>query len=474
VLSERYANVERIGSGGMGDIMRAEDTSLGRTVAVKLLAERYAADESVRARFTREALAAARVSASPHTVTIFDVGEWEGRPYIVMEYMPGGSLADRLAAGGAQPPGKVLGWLEGAAEALDAAHRHGVGHRDVKPGNLLLDEDETVKVADFGIASAAGTDSLTQDGMVLGTAGYLSPEQARGEPTTPASDRYALGVVAYELLSGRRPFERDSPTAEAAAHANDPHPAISKQRGDLPRSLDAVFGRALAKDPRERHGSCRELVADLRAALRADAGPTWVMAPPPPPPPVSEPRPAVGRRRSVLPLAAGLVALLGLGGVALAAALSGDDPPPAETQVRESTIERTVTSEGETVTVTTTTPAEPPPEEEESPPTTTSAEPSGDPAELNDQGFRLMQAGDYQAALPLLEQAVAGSENNGSLTEAYASYNLAFTRFQLGSCDGVLDLLDRSEQVQGQRAEIDELRRQAQQACSGDGEGDDD
>jgi eukaryotic-like serine/threonine-protein kinase len=462
VLTERYANVERIGSGGMGDIVRAEDTSLGRTVAVKLLAERYAADDSVRARFTREALAAARVSASPHTVTIFDVGEWEGRPYIVMEYMPGGSLADRLAAGGAQPARKVLGWLEGAAEALDAAHRRGVVHRDVKPGNLLLDEDETVKVADFGIASAAGTDSLTQDGTVLGTAGYLSPEQARGEPTTPATDRYGLGVVAYELLSGRRPFERDSPTAEAAAHANHPHPAISKQRGDLPRSLDAVFGRALAKDPRERHGSCGELVADLRAALRADAGPT-LMAPPPPPP-VSGPRPAAGRRRSVLPLAAGLVALLALGGVALAAALSGDDPPPAETQVRESTIERTVTSEGETVTVTTTTPAEPPPEEE-SPPTTTSAEPSGDPAELNDHGFRLMQAGDYEGALPLLEQAVAASQGSGTLTEAYASYNLAFTRAQLGSCDGVVNLLDRSEQVQGERKEIDRLRRQAEKRC---------
>jgi serine/threonine protein kinase len=467
VLPERYANVERIGSGGMGDIVRAEDTSLGRTVAVKLLAERYAADESVRARFTREALAAARVSASPHTVTIFDVGEWEGRPYIVMEYMPGGSLADRLAAGGAQPPGKVLGWLEGAAEALDAAHRRGVVHRDVKPGNLLLDDDDNVKVADFGIASAAGTDSLTQDGMVLGTAGYLSPEQARGEPTTPASDRYALGVVAYELLSGRRPFERDSPTAEAAAHANDPHPAISKRRGDLPRSLDAVFDRALAKDPRERHGSCGELVADLRAALRADAGPTWVMAPPPPPPPVSEPRPAAGRRRSVLPLAAGLVALLGLGGVALAAVLSGDDPPPAETRVRESTVERTVTSEGQTVTVTTTTQAKPPPEEdndEESPPNT-SEQPAGDPAALNDEGFARMQAGDYEGALPLLEQAVAASQGSGTLTEAYASYNLAFTRAQLGSCDGVVILLDRSEQVQGERKEIDRLRRQAEKRC---------
>jgi serine/threonine-protein kinase len=457
VLPERYANVERIGTGGMGEIVRAEDTALGRTVAVKLLGDRYAADENVRARFTREALAAARVSAQPNTVTTFDVGEWKGRPYIVMEYLAGGSVAERLEREGAQPPAKALAWLEDAARALDAAHRVGVVHRDVKPANLLLDDEDTVKVADFGIASAAGTTSLTQTGTVLGTAGYLSPEQARGEQASSASDRYALGVVAYELLTGHRPFERSSPTAEAAAHAHEEPPRASAAGAGLPRAVDDVFTRALAKDPRERPATGGELVADLRSALREDAAPTRILEAPTAETAVREPR----RRRSLLPLGLALVALLAVAGVGLAAALtSGDDP-----QVLERTVERTVTTQGRTVTVTTTT--------EQAATTEATTEPeqpavaSGNPAALNDQGFSLMQAGNYQAALPLLERAVELSQGSGSLTEAYASYNLAYTRFQQGSCDGVLALLDRSEQVQGHRDEIDELRSAAAEQCGG-------
>src|SRR5438093_2911088 len=239
ILPPRYRNPRRIGYGGMGEIFRAEDDVLERTVAIKVLAERYARDESLRARFTREALAAARLSAEPSTITIFDVGEWHGRPFIVMEHLEGGSLEDRLREG-KPATAQALDWLEQAAAALDAAHQNGVVHRDVKPGNLLLDHDDSLRVADFGIASAAGMDSLTMTGTVLGTAGYLSPEQAQGERAGPASDRYALGVVAFELLTGRRPFESDSPTAEAAAHVNAEVPAVSER-------VDPVFRRALAK-----------------------------------------------------------------------------------------------------------------------------------------------------------------------------------------------------------------------------------
>jgi serine/threonine-protein kinase len=153
ILPPRYRDPERIGRGGMGDIYRATDTVLGRDVAIKILADRYAQDESVRERFTREALAAARLSGEPNTVTIFDVGEHNGRPYIVMEYLSGGSLDDVLRAGGAQLPQRVFTWLEQAGRALDAASPRGVVHRDVKPGNLLLDRDGNVHVADFGIAS---------------------------------------------------------------------------------------------------------------------------------------------------------------------------------------------------------------------------------------------------------------------------------------------------------------------------------
>ena len=211
----------------MGEIYRAKDGDLDRVVAIKVLADRFAGDDAIRERFTREALTAARLSSAPGTVTIFDVGEHEGRPYIVMEYLGGGSLADRIAAEGAQPLGRSLGWLRQAAAALDAAHASGIVHRDVKPANLLLDDGGQVHVADFGVASAAHLASLTETGTVVGTAGYQAPEQARGERATPASDRYALAVVAFELLTGARPFARESTTAEALAHASAPIPPAS-------------------------------------------------------------------------------------------------------------------------------------------------------------------------------------------------------------------------------------------------------
>ena len=167
LLPPRYRDPQHLARGGMGDVYRATDTQLGRTVAIKVLGDRYADDESVRERFKREALAAARLSGSPNTVTIFDVGE------------SGGTLEDRLKAGGAQEPADVIRGLDQASSALDAAHAAGVVHRDVKPGNLLLNSRGEVAVADFGVASAVGLDSMTMTGTVLGTAGYLSPEQAK-------------------------------------------------------------------------------------------------------------------------------------------------------------------------------------------------------------------------------------------------------------------------------------------------------
>ena len=181
VLPERYRDAERIAHGAMGDVYRATDSTLGRVVAVKLLAEPFVADDTARRRFAREARAAARVSGDPNIVTIYDVGETGERPYIVMEYIDGGSLEQRLHEEGAQAPADALRWLEQAGRALDHAHANGVVHRDVKPGNLLLDQDGDVHVADFGIASAAWLPSLTVEGTVLGTAGYLAPEQALGE-----------------------------------------------------------------------------------------------------------------------------------------------------------------------------------------------------------------------------------------------------------------------------------------------------
>jgi eukaryotic-like serine/threonine-protein kinase len=449
-LPPRYQSPQQIGRGGMGDIYRATDSVLGREVAVKILAERYSQDDSVRERFKREALAAARLSGEPNIVTIFDVGEHHEHPYIVMEYLGGGSLDDVLRRGGAQPPQQVFAWLEQAGRALDAAHGRGVVHRDVKPGNLMLDRDDNVYVADFGIASAAGMDSLTVTGTVLGTAGYLSPEQAQGERATAASDRYALAVVAFELLTGSRPFAADSPTAEAAAHVNAPVPSVSGRTG-LPRELDGVFERALAKDPARRFETCAGFVAALRDAMSTAAGVTRPLAAAAPTavtrvvarPPTS---------RNLWPLLAALLAAGALAGILLAWFLTRDSsssPPTVVTTVQ------TVTTQGQASTVEKTVTSSP----------QTTAPPAQSGEALNDAGYAKMQAGDFEGALPLLEQAVQKLDGTGKLYEAYAKYNLAYTRFQLGNCDGVLDLLDQSEAIQGQRKEIDRLREQAQENC---------
>ena len=456
ILPPRYREPERIGHGGMGDIYRVTDSLLGREVAVKLLAERYAEDGSVRQRFTREALAAARLSGEPNIVTIFDVGEHESRPYIVMEYLGGGSLDDALRREGAQAPQQVFTWLEQAGRALDAAHARGVVHRDVKPANLLLDRERNVHVADFGIASAAGMDSLTMTGTVLGTAGYLSPEQAQGDRAGPASDRYALGVVAFELLTGSRPFEADTPTAEAAAHVNAPVPSVSA-RADVPRELDRCFARALAKDPAERFASCADFVAALRAAYADAAGQTRPLTAVAPtaatrslPPPRSSPGPWL--------LLLGLLAAGVVAGGLLAYFLTRDDnskPPTVVTHVQTVTTQGQVTTVERPVTVTTA-------------PATTSAPPpaSGLTGEqLNDAGFAKMQDGDLTGALPLLEQAVRKLDGTGKLYEAYAKYNLAYTRFNLGNCSGVLDLLDQAESIEGHKSAIDRLRSQAEENC---------
>ncbi|HZB35405.1 MAG TPA: serine/threonine-protein kinase [Gaiellaceae bacterium] len=427
ILPSRYTDVEHIARGGMGDVYRATDTVLGRTVAVKLLAERYAGDEDVKRRFKNEALAAARLSGAPSTVTIFDVGETDGQAFIVMEFLEGGSLEQRLRTG-RPDTADVLRWLEQTAAALDAGHAAGVIHRDVKPGNLLLDGHGQVHVADFGVASAAGLDSLTVTGMVLGTSGYLSPEQARGERATPASDRYALGVVAWELLTGRRPYESDSPTAEAAAHANAPVPSLSPE-------LDPVFKRALAKDPAHRYPTAGAFVADLRRAL--------------------EPRPVpeTARPRSVV-IPALLLLALGLlgGGLALAGVFGGEEEPARTVVQRE-----TVTTEGETVTtnVTVTTQPEPPP-----PPPPPAAGKSG--VQLTDEATALLGVGRWAEAEVVARQAVGKLKGSGELYEAYAEYDLGRALAEQGKCPEALRHLNRSEQLQGHRSQIDDARSKCQ------------
>ena len=454
-LPPRYRDARLIAHGGMGEIYLARDEVLGREVAVKVLAKRFSLDVDLRERFKREALAAARLSGNHNIVTVFDVDEHDGRPIIVMEYLAGGSLEQRVSGKAPRDTAQVLEWLDQAAAALDAAHAAGIVHRDVKPGNLLLDDRDHIKVADFGIASAAGMDSFTQTGTVLGTAGYLSPEQALGERATAASDRYSLGIVAWELLTGRRPFQSETPTAEALAHVNTPVPSAHAANGNLPAAFDAVFERALAKDPAARDPRAPVFIGDLRSAVHDDAGDTgWIE-------PVSRTSATTrvaarssNARRWWIPL---LVVAMIAGGV-LAAMLATRDSKP---QAAPRTVVRTVTGAGTTIrqTVTSapiTTPAT----------TTTAATPSGGSgSQLNDAGYAKMRAGDYAGALPLLEEAVAKLNGTGSTSEAYADYNLAYTRRALGQCTDVVTLLERSEAIQGPRKEIDRLRKDAEKRC---------
>ena len=354
-LPDRYRVVRHIANGGMASVWEAHDELLDRAVAVKLLASHLSEDDRARQRFQREARAAAAVSSHPNVVTIYDVGEHDGKTFMVMELLKGGTVADKLRAGDRISPRTAMRWLRDAASALDAAHAADVVHRDVKPANMLLDDAGRLAIADFGIARLALEDQLTATGTVLGTAAYISPEQAVGDPATAASDRYALAVVAYELLTGARPFEAENFAAQARAHVeDDPEPA-SVRNPDLPAEVDAVLARGLEKDPGARYASAGELVDHLDDAISApDPGhpatadhaqhPLMGGGPPPrtaPPVAAGNGRPAPRRRNAGVLLAA--LATAALVAVIAVLLLSGGDGGDGNKQQAESTPQRTET-----------------------------------------------------------------------------------------------------------------------------------
>jgi eukaryotic-like serine/threonine-protein kinase len=457
VLPDRYADPRVIGRGGMGEIYLAEDTELDRRVVVKVLDARFSDQEDFRRRFRREALTAARLSGQPHTITIFDVGEFRGRPFIVMEYLAGGSLADRARSGPVAPE-EALEWLAQAGEAIDAAHAGGVVHRDIKPANLLFNERGDLEVADFGIARAIDdTAGMTMAGTVMGTAGYLAPEQARGEPATPASDRYALGVVAYELLTGGRPFERGSETAEASAHIHEPVPPASERGVGLPRSVDPVFERALAKDPGARYDSSEAFVRALADALVKDeTAPTRVIAPVPPPAAPMRPSRQVSRPAWLLPLlvAAFIAALAGGVGAALVTTGGNDQPKRRADRPEPVTITQRETLPGATVVNTVTAPA-PQTESQPQAPSTVSVD---EAVALTDRSTAYLGSGDWTDAWTAVKPALTplrGTYRNDFRYEAYAYYDAGKALSELGRCRKALAYLDRSEALQGSRSEID-------------------
>src|SRR2546429_6459858 len=338
----RYKILRKLGAGGMANVYLAEDQELGRRVAIKILNDRHANDDQFVERFRREAKNAAGLS-HPNIVSIFDRGEAEATYYIAMEFLDGRSLKEMITKRGPAPINVAIDYARQILAALRFAHRNGIVHRDIKPHNVLVDDEGRVKVTDFGIARA-GTSQMTEAGSITGTAQYLSPEQARGAPVDQRSDLYSVGIVLYEMLTGKVPFTGDTPLEIAMKHLSEVPVPPSELRDDVPDDLDLIALRALAKDPEDRYQTAAEMDADLAriqrglsissettdaaTAVLAGAGisgaPTIIaprptqVAPPQPPPP-TPPAAYYGyegpprRSRSIWPWLLGLLLLVGAG-----------------------------------------------------------------------------------------------------------------------------------------------------------------
>jgi serine/threonine-protein kinase len=279
----RYELEELVGSGGMSNVFRAHDRLLERTVALKILHEQYTRDEDYVERFRREARAVAQLT-HPNIVTVIDRGEQDGRQFIVFEFVEGQNLKE-LSAQGPLDPHEAIRLTLQVAHALSFAHARGLVHRDVKPQNVLLNEDGQAKVTDFGIARSLDVHGVTQTGTVLGTSDYIAPEQARGQKVDPKTDIYSLGAVLYELLTGEVPFSGDNFVAVAMRHVSEPAPSVLEHRPDCPLRLDLAIQRAMAKDPADRFASMDELCAELEACVaeldgRDGEGATMIVPPP--------------------------------------------------------------------------------------------------------------------------------------------------------------------------------------------------
>jgi eukaryotic-like serine/threonine-protein kinase len=262
----RYRIVRKLGTGGMANVYLAEDQELGRRVAIKILDNRHAADDSFIERFRREAKNAAGLS-HPNIVSIYDRGEAEGTYYIAMEYLSGRSLKELIVSRGPTPVRIAIDYTRQILAAIGYAHRHGIVHRDIKPHNVVVDADGRLKVTDFGIARS-GASQMTEVGSIIGTAQYLSPEQAKGAPVDQRSDLYSVGIVLYEMLTGKVPFTGETPLEIAMKHLSEVPVPPSEIRPELPENLDLVVLRALAKDSEDRYQSAEEMDDDLARIAR--------------------------------------------------------------------------------------------------------------------------------------------------------------------------------------------------------------
>jgi serine/threonine-protein kinase len=487
----------------MASVWCAEDLILGRTVAIKVLADRFAEDEMAVRRFRREARAAARVSTHAHVVTVYDVGDLPGedggpgRTFIVMEHLAGGTVADALRVGAVRRR-EAMRWLHEAASALDYAHERGIVHRDVKPANFLLDRSRVLHVADFGIARLTAEDTISSAGELFGTAAYLSPEQALGRDATGASDRYALAIAAFELLTGGRPFTAEHFTAQARQHIEDPPPRATDRDRTLAPGVDEVLVRGMAKVPEERYATAGEMVSSLDAALsgvplapaRVPAASTRSLRPQRAahgPRIGSEPR--AQRSRSHVPagamaapatdagaagsssrsplrphlgqalaLAALLVVVVVIGALALTGGRSpAHRPAPrtvptlrAATATKAPVVRHHAAAPHRTTTTTTRTP-------------TVAAPVVPTAAQLQATGHAEMMAGDYQAAISTLQQAISAAPA-GSLTYAYGLYDLGRTEMLAGDPAGAVAILEKRLKIPNQTQVVRQTLNQALQA----------
>ena len=504
-MPERYELIRHIANGGMASVWCAEDRVLGRRVAIKLLAERFAYDHTAVRRFKREARTAARLSGHPNVVTIYDVGETTtpdpgapARAFIVMEFLAGGTVADALRCD-AVTQTEAIWWLHEVGSALDYAHARGVLHRDIKPANVLLDGNRSVHVADFGIAQLATEDTLTADGELLGTAAYLAPERVMGRPATDASDRYSLAVMAFELLVGERPFTDQRFAVQARQHVDAPPPSASERNTRLPEALDAVLARGMAKSPEDRFPTAHALAEAVESALAepdtsattatavlaaargatasrgANAARRVTPAPvggargarprplprrpgPEPPPSTHRPRSRRAPRRAIAVAALAAAAA----GVALAAGATHNSSPNAAGSTAHA--QRTVKHAAPK-------PAAQPKAKPKSRATQhTQTQASGTPAAatttpptadtLEAQGHALMDAGKYTSAIPVLRKAVT-TASPASLTYAYALFDLGRSLRLSGDPRAAVPVLYKRLQIHNQ---TDVVRQELQLA----------
>jgi eukaryotic-like serine/threonine-protein kinase len=438
LLADRYRVVRRLGAGGAATVLLCEDERLGRLVAVKRL-HTGSPDEMAR-RLHREARLGASLN-HPNLVSVFDTETYDEGVLIVMEYVEGETLGDALRRG-PMPLKRALEVVGALASALDHAHAHGVVHRDVKPGNVLLRQDGVVKLADLGIGIAADNTRITRTGMALGTPSYMAPEQLEGDRPTPAVDIYALGALSFELLSGRKAHEGNSPVEVARRVTAQAPPDLREAWPDAPRAAAQAIRRAMSREPRDRQRSAGELSEQLQSALAPSQ---------------------VTRDAITLPLGGArgfprwipVLALLAVAVVAVLALTLGNDSDKSPSKPAATTPAHKAKPKAK-------------PKPTPAPPAQTTPAGADAGRQLNDQGKALIDSGQAAQAIPILERAVAAFPPDARATDinyAYALFNLADAYFKAGQPEKAIPLLEQRLQIPNQRGVVKKELKDAQRAA---------